>query len=44
MPVQQVTTECELCSEPICERCGGCGCDENACTCDLVGDDEDDRE
>ncbi|MDD5623922.1 MAG: hypothetical protein PHI23_04410 [Candidatus Peribacteraceae bacterium] len=36
-------TECELCGEPICQECGGCGCDENPCTCDLMADDDDDE-
>lgn len=40
MPVQQVTTECELCNEPVCERCGGCACEENACACDLMDEDD----
>jgi hypothetical protein len=37
------TTICELCGEPICPECGGCACDDNLCSCDLTGTDEDDE-
>ena len=35
--------DCELCDEPICPECGGCGCDDNLCACDLLGDDEEEE-
>ncbi|ALM10343.1 MAG: hypothetical protein PeribacterA2_0984 [Candidatus Peribacter riflensis] len=34
---------CEFCDETICKECSGCGCDENACTCDLTPKDADEE-
>ena len=39
--MKKETGVCERCGDPICPECGGCGCDDNLCTCDLLGDDED---
>lgn len=36
-------TTCEICNEPICDLCGGCQCEENACTCDEQEEDKDDQ-
>lgn len=37
-------TTCDLCGEPICELCGGCQCEDNACTCEASdAEDRDDR-
>ncbi|MFH1443941.1 MAG: hypothetical protein ABIG34_00945 [Candidatus Peregrinibacteria bacterium] len=35
---------CDLCSQPICKLCGGCECDENACTCDVAEEKDEDEE
>lgn len=41
-PSLMVETTCDLCSEPICELCGGCQCEENACTCDASEEEDKD--
>ncbi|MEI8229646.1 MAG: hypothetical protein WCG83_00730 [Candidatus Peregrinibacteria bacterium] len=35
---------CDLCREDICPECGGCGCEETHCACDLLGEEDDDEE
>jgi len=32
--------KCDICDEPVCERCGGCACEENPCACDLMDEDD----
>lgn len=36
-------TLCDSCGDPVCTECGGCACDDNLCTCDLLGDEEEDE-
>jgi len=37
--------QCDMCGQPMCETCEGCGCMGNECSCnkdDAAGGDEDD--